>query len=160
MSSSNAARRNPWIVLAGAAVLIALAIGLLNGGADAAPVSSSGYGGGTTLPPGTVYCTQGEGYNQTACDPEIHDLSNKPRKPDKGKGFVVSFKTDSGGTYRVFAKRAKKTHKLADGVSGVATVKTGRVGKKLRAGKYTLGVKVTSNQKSKTLTKKLTIRKP
>jgi hypothetical protein len=147
-------------MLAGAAVLIALAIGLLNGGADAAPVSSSGYGdGGPTYPPGTRFCTVGEGYNARPCDGKVSDLSNKPRKPVKGKGFVVKFKSSSGGTYRVFAKKDKKTYELAEGVSGIATVETGKVGKKLRAGRYALSVKVTNNEKSDTASKKLTIRK-
>lgn len=158
--SSNAERRNPWIILAGAAVLVALAIGLLNGGADAAPVSATGYGGGGTTPPRPT-CTMGTGYAQTACDPSIADFKVKPAKPVKGKGFKVSFSTESGGQYSVFVSKGGFKKELASGVAGSAsTVTTKRIGKKVKAGRYRVGVTVTSNNKTKTVTRKLVVRKP
>jgi hypothetical protein len=155
--TSNPARRNPWILLAGAAVLVALAIGLLDGGADAAPVGATGYG---TSPPPVQTCTMGTGYNQTPCDPEISGLKNKPSRPVKGKGFVVSFETKSGGQYHVFVEKNGFKKGLANGVVGVGAVKTKRIGKGVKAGKYKLGVSIKSNDKTATAKRKLVVRKP
>jgi hypothetical protein len=107
-------RWNPWIALGGAAVLIALAVGLLTSGA--ASVSAQ-YG-----PPEP---------------PQITDFSIKPASPKKGKGFKATFKTGDVD-YRVYAidKVDNRFILVRGAANGTETTPT--IGKALKPGKYWL----------------------
>lgn len=147
-------QRNPWIVLAGAILVIALAVGLLQGGAGAAPVGSAGYGGGGDTGGGTgngqppASCGGG-GYGGVPCPSEVSNVSNAPSKPVKGKGFKVTFTSKSGGAYRVFVVRKGNKTILENGFTGAGKTTTQKVGKKLKAGKYSLRVRVQSSSRLK-----------
>ena len=148
---------NIWVALAGAALVIALAIGLLQGGADANQLAAAGYGGGGNTGNGnpSPRCNQG-GY-ATACPSNVSGVSNKPAKPKKGKGFKVSFKSKSGGGYNVVAIRKSKVTSLETGSTGAGKTTTKKVGKGLKAGKYELRVTVNTGQLPDVAKKKLTI---
>lgn len=155
---SNPPRRNPWIIAVGAAMLVALAVGLLNGGANAASVrGASGYGQPSGPP--VITCTMGSGYTQTACDPQVANLDVSPSKPVRGKGFVISFSTKSGGEYSVSVVKSGFKKALANGVAGVGKIKTKTIGKGVKAGTYKLRVSIKSNNKTASKQQKLVIRK-
>ena len=106
---------NPWIALGGVAVLLALAAGLLTGGAN--PVSAQ-YG-----PPEP---------------PPITDFSVKPKSPVKGKGFKATFKTPASVNYRVYVlDRIDNRFILVRGAAN-GTETTPTIGKRLKPGKYFL----------------------
>jgi hypothetical protein len=122
--------RNPSIALA----VTALGIGLMQGGASASPV-------------------------RAAASPSLSQVVVTPKSPAKGDGFKVSFKTKAGGTYEVFYSTGQSGDLLVSGKTKTGTITTAKLGKKLRAGKYTLGVRVTKGGKQKTITKPLVIKK-
>jgi len=126
-------RRTQWIALAGAALIIALAFALLQGQANARSVSSA------------------------AANPNVSALVVSPQKPIKGKGFKVSFKTTSGGQYTVFEATTTSGGPLVSGSTGAGKLTTKTIGKNLSAGTYTIGVDLTSNNKTKRITKKVVI---
>jgi hypothetical protein len=147
--SSLSFKRNRWVAIPGAAVFLALAVGMILAGGQL-PVAS-GYGAPPT-------CTV-TGYTQT-CNGKVEHVSATPKKPIAGKGFTVKFKTTSGGTYKITAKRQggkKKT--LTTGVAGIGSVSVKKLGKKLNAGKYNLKVTVTSNGASGSASHAVTIKK-
>jgi hypothetical protein len=153
-----ASKPNIWVALAGAALVIALAIGLLQGGADANQVGAAGYGGGGNTGNGnpSPRCNQG-GY-ATPCPSDVSAVSNKPAKPKKGKGFKVSFNSESGGVYSVVViKKKKKVTSLETGRTGAGKTTTKKVGKGLKAGKYELRVTVNTGQLPDVAKKKLEI---
>jgi hypothetical protein len=125
--------RNRSIALACAAAIAAA--GLTQTGAVASPVTSAATG------------------------PSLSHVDITPNQPTKGKGFKVSFKTKAGGTYEVFYSTGQSGDLLVDGPTKTGTITTAKLGKKLRAGKYTLGVRVTKSGKQKTVTKPLVIKK-
>ena len=94
-----------------------------------------------------------------AAGPSLSAVTISPSQPTKGKGFKVSFKTKAGGTYEVFYSTGQSGDLLTDGTTKTGTITTAKLGKKLRAGKYTLGVRVTKGGKQKTVTKPLVIKK-
>jgi hypothetical protein len=146
--STLSSKRNRWIAIPGAAVFLALAIGMILAGGQL-PVAS-GYGAAPT-------CTV-TGYTQT-CDGKAEHVSTTPKKPKAGKGFTVKFKTSSGGTYKITAKRAGAKQKtLTTGVAGIGSVSVTKLGKKLKAGKYNVKVTVTSNGKSGHASHSMTIK--
>lgn len=136
------AERNPWITRAGAAVFLALAIGLIVSVGN--PVRVLGYG----PPASTPTCG---GYHQI-CEAQVAGVRTAPRTPRAGKGFSVSFQTNSGGQYSIKARRkgASKSTKLSSGVTGAGAVTVKKLGKKLKRGEYklTVTVKSTSNSTS------------
>ncbi|HEX8084868.1 MAG TPA: hypothetical protein VF529_11320 [Solirubrobacteraceae bacterium] len=122
-----APRRNPWIALGGAAVLIALAVGLLTNGATTV---SAQYG--PPEPPG------------------ITGFKTKPAVAKAGKGFRASFTAQGPVDYRVYVidkidNRLILTRGKANGAETTETM-----GKKLKPGKYWLfvGRKSTANEKN------------
>jgi len=151
--STFGSKRNPWIALPGAAVFVALAVGLILAGGGSA---ASGYGGGSTGgPPCHVSAYV------TSCDGKVENLTTTPKKPIAGAGFSVNFTTPSGGDYKITAKRkhhAKKT--LSHGVVGTGNVSIEKLGKTLKADKYSLKVKVTNSGKTDVATRDLRIKKP
>jgi hypothetical protein len=124
--------RNRSIALACAAAIAAA--GLTQAGAVASPVTA-------------------------AATPSLSAVDITPDRPTKGKGFKVSFKTKAGGKYEVFYSTGQSGDLLVDGATKTGLNTTPRIGKKLRAGKYTLGVRVTKGGKQKTITKPLVIKK-
>jgi hypothetical protein len=94
-----------------------------------------------------------------AAAPSLSAVDISPNQPTKGKGFKVSFKTKAGGTYEVFYSTGQSGDLLVSGKTKTGTITTAKLGKKLRAGKYTLGVRVTKGGKQKTITKPLVIKK-
>lgn len=119
--------RNPWIALGGAAVLVALAIGLLTGGATTV---SAQYG-----PPEP---------------PSITELKTKPQVGKAGKGFKVSFTASGEVDYRVYVidKVDNRIILVRGAANGAETTPT--IGKKLKPGKYWLfaGRKSIENEKN------------
>lgn len=147
-STFNSERNRWWIAIPGAAVFLALAVGMILAGGEAP--AASGYAAPT--------CTT-SGYVQT-CDGKVESVSATPKKPRAGKGFTVRFTTSSGGTYKITAKRSGATRKtLSTGVAGKGVVKVKDLGKNLKAGRYTVKVAVTSNGKTGTDTHRMTIKK-
>jgi hypothetical protein len=166
MHGSNGLARskpNMWVALAGAALVIALALGLLLGGGASAQ-RQGGYGGGGETGNGNpVANCGGQGGYGAPCPAEVSDLSSDPAKPVRGKGFKVKFSSKSGGAYRVDVVRNSKTTPLEEGGTGAGKTSTKKVGKKLKAGKYRLRVKVVSGARgaaSDSAKKTLVIRKP
>ncbi len=159
-NGSAGTKPNIWVALAGVALVIALAVGLLSGGADARQsAASGGYGGGGNTGNGnpTARCSQG-GY-ATACPAQVSHLSNKPAEPKRGRGFKVSFKSKSGGAYSVVVIRKTKSVTLETGSTGTGETTTHKVGKSLKAGKYQLRVTVNTGSVPDVAKKSLTIRK-
>jgi hypothetical protein len=113
---SNAApRRNPWIALGGAAVLIALAVGLLTNGATTV---SAQYG-----PPEP---------------PPITNLTTKPQVAKVGKGFKVTFTAGGAINYRIYViDKIDNRIILARGAANGSET-TATIGRRLKAGKYWL----------------------
>ncbi len=106
-------RRNPWIALTGGAVLIALAIGLLTGGAKTV---SAQYG--PPEPPG------------------ITDFLVSSGTPKQGKGFKAQFRAAGPVNYRIYVidkidNRIILHRGAADGNESTPTM-----GKGLKPGKY------------------------
>src|SRR4051794_21006154 len=83
-------RGSTWIALAGAVVIVAIAVGLL-GSAGASTrggrPGGGGYGGGGCV---------SNGYGQP-CKPDVKKVSTTPAKPVQGQGFDANFNTASGG---------------------------------------------------------------
>jgi nitrous oxide reductase len=94
-----------------------------------------------------------------AAAPSVSNLVVAPKSPTKGKGFKVSFKTKAGGTYEVFYSTGQSGDLLVSGKTKTGTITTKRLGKKIHAGKITVGVRVTVGTKSKDATKPVTIKK-
>jgi hypothetical protein len=163
---SGLARSKPnlWVALAGAALVLALAIGLVvGGGANASQTSAAGYGGGgggngNGNPAAT--CGQGGYGGPELCPSQVSGISNKPAKPKKGRGFKVSFKSKSGGAYTAFVIRRQKQTILEAGGTGTGKTTTKKVGKDLKAGKYSLRVSISAAGPPDLVKKSLTIRKP
>ena len=106
-------RRNPWIALGGAAVLVALAVGLLTGGATTV---SAQYG-----PPEP---------------PPISDFLVSSGTPKQGKGFKAQFKAGGPINYRIYVidkidNRIILVRGAANGNESTPTI-----GKRLKPGKY------------------------
>jgi hypothetical protein len=129
-------RRTRSIALAaGASLLVVLTFALSHDRASAASASTAAAG------------------------PEISSLTIEPHSPIKGHGFVVSFLTLSGGTYTVFESTSSSGGAIYSGSTTGGPVTTKKLGKHLSAGKYTIGVDLTLNGKTKRITKKIVIRK-
>jgi hypothetical protein len=154
-------RVNVWIVLAGLLLLAALAFGLAQSGANAtAPVSAGGYGGANTgVGNGKAPCRQLQGGYQVLCPSQVSGVKSKPKTPTAGKGFKVGFDSKSGGAYKVSAVHKKKTTVLEQGATGAGHTTTKKVGKSLKAGKYTVVVTVTGGGKPETAKHGVTISK-
>jgi hypothetical protein len=139
------AKRNPWVAIAGAIVFLAIAVGLILG--SSATPNASGYGssGGTK---GGAPCKVG-GYTKS-CKGQVSNVAVNPKSPKAGAGFAVSFATQSGGKYTITAKKkkSKKATKLESGACGTGYVNRPGLGKKLKAGKYTVTVHVSNDKKS------------
>lgn len=133
-STTSSTPRNAWITRGGAALFLALAVGLL-----LSQGSSIGAGYGAPAPA----CA---GYHQV-CKAQVAGVATHPRVPKAGKGFAVSFTTSSGGKYVIAAKRkhAARSVVLSRGVAGTGALSVKRLGKKLHRGSYTLVVTVTTN---------------
>ena len=133
-------KSNRWFALSGGGLLLVLAVGLLLTASDARSVMQ-GYGGGFTC--------RVNAYNKS-CDPKVDDVTTSPKVPRARKGFAVNFSTTSGGEYLITAQRkaAKKKIKLADGVTAKGTFSIKKLGKRLKAGTYTVTVTITVNTKS------------
>jgi hypothetical protein len=140
--SSFSAQRNPWITRGGAAVFLALAIGLLVSAGG--PMRALGYG------PSTRPTTCG-GYHMI-CAAQVGSVSTAPRVPIAGRGFTVSFKTTSGGVYGITVQRrgAAKPTTLSSGAAGVGSMSIKKLGKRLKAGNYSLVVTISSSSNSTT----------
>ena len=138
-STFGTSKRNPWIVLSGAVVFLALAVGLILAVGGPSPATGYGSGGGSN---GGAPCKVG-GYTKS-CKGQVDNVTTTPAQPTAGDGFSVNFTTASGGKYKITAKRkhAKKTKKLASGVAGTGYVSVPKLGKKLKAGKYGLRVSI------------------
>jgi hypothetical protein len=165
MHGSNGVARskpNMWVALAGAALVLALALGLvLGGGANAQ--RQGGYGGGGNTGNGNPAANCGQGGYAAPCPADVSNLSNDPAKPVRGKGFKAKFTSKSGGAYQVAVIRNSKTKVLEFGTTGVGKTSTKLVGKKLKAGKYKLRVKIITDVRRGTPAvekKTLVIRKP
>lgn len=140
-------QRNPLVTRTGAAVFLALALGLL---LLQGPGRALGYG---TTPPA---CT---GYH-VVCKAQVSGLRTVPISPRVGAGFTASFKTTSGGEYTLKAvRKGARTKLLSHGVIGSGSVSLKRLGKKLNSGKYTLVVSIKSGQTTDRDTQAITIRK-
>jgi hypothetical protein len=131
-NASTRPRRTRSIVVACATVLVAA--GLTQSGAGASPV-------------------------RAAAAPSLSHVTVTPKHPVKGKGFKVSFHTAAGGQYEVFYSTGQMGDLLVGGETKDGPITTAKLGKKLRAGKYTVGVRVTVGSDSKTVTKPLVIKK-
>ena len=106
-------RRNPWIALGGAAVLIALAVGLLTGGARTV---SAQYG-----PPEP---------------PPITDFLVSSGTPKQGKGFKAQFKAGGAIEYRIYViDKIDNRFILVRGAAN-GNESTPTIGKSLKPGKY------------------------
>ena len=125
-------RWNPWIALGGAAVLVALAIGLVSGGgASAAPVSTFGLYG----PPEP---------------PAITDLTVKPLAPKKGKGFRATFTAAGPVKYRLYVlDRIDNRYILIHRRDANGKTTTPRIGKRVPAGSYELYAGRLSSEKGR-----------
>ena len=156
---SERSRTRRWTALAGAMIIGALAIGMLQSGANASPpAGASGYGSPTGN--GKAPCRKSTGgYNTVPCPSDVSSVSTSPAKPAAGKGFKVSFKSKSGGAYAVTATRNGKKTALESGATGTGKTTTKKVGKGLKAGKYELKVTVDSGNKSDSAKETLKIRK-
>lgn len=128
--ASSRSLRNPWIALA----LTALGIGFMQADANGAPASA-------------------------AAAPSLSKVTIAPEQPTKGDGFKVSFKSSAGGKYEIFYSTGQSGDLLIDGATKNGTFTTKKLGKKMRAGKYTLGVRITESGKQKQVLKKLVIKK-
>ena len=114
-------RWNPWIALGGAAVLVALAVGLLaGGGANAASETTFGQYGDPNEPA------------------PITNLSYKPTRPVKGKGFKVTFSVAGQVTYRLYAEDLIGNRWILDRGTANGTKTTATIGKRLKAGQFDL----------------------
>ena len=145
-------RRTRTNRLAGGLVFGALGAGLLLGGA-AAP-SSGGYG--PTEPP---RCGVG-GYS-LPCAADVSNVGTDPNKPRAGKGFDVRFTTDTGGSYRISAKRLSngKRTKLGTGVAGTGNIEVKNLGKSLKAGRYVLRVRIENGDQTDNARNALRVRR-
>jgi hypothetical protein len=94
-----------------------------------------------------------------AAAPKVSNVVIAPKSPSQGDGFKVSFKTAAGGSWVVFYSTGQSGGPLAQGKTKDGTIKTKKVGKGLRHGKYTIGVRVTVGTKSKDVLTKVTIKK-
>jgi hypothetical protein len=113
----------------------------------------------TALGVGFVQSDAGATVVRAAAAPKVSNVAIAPTKPSQGEGFKVSFKTAAGGSYVVFYSTGQSGGALVEGKTKDGTIKTRRIGKDLRHGKYTIGVRVTVGKKSKDATKTLTIKK-
>jgi hypothetical protein len=129
--ASDRSWRNPWIALA----LTALGVGFMQGGANASPVGAA------------------------AAKPSLSDVSITPKSPTKGEGFKVSFTTKAGGQYVVFYSTGRSGGPLVEGKTKTGTITKRKLGKELRQGTYTIGVRVTVGSKTKEKLTKVTIKK-
>lgn len=154
-------RLNVWIALPGLLLLGALAFGLLQSGAGAvAPLAAGSYQQpGTGSGNGKVACHQLQGGYQVPCPADASSVSTKPKSPTAGKGFKVSFQSKSGGGYSVIAIHKKKKTTLESGATGAGKTTTKTVGKKLKAGSYTIQVTVTAAGKPDKAKHSITISK-
>jgi hypothetical protein len=158
-TGSERSRARRWTALAGALIIGALAIGMLQTGANASPsAGASGYGPQTGN--GKSPCRKSTGgYHTVPCPSDVSSVSESPAKPAAGRGFKVSFKSKSGGAYAVTATRNGKKTALESGATGTGKTTTNKVGTGLKAGKYQLKVTVKSGSKSDSATDTLKIRK-
>lgn len=146
------ARARTWVALAGLLLLGTLAIGFLGAGANASPpAGAAGYsgGGGSTggNGNGNAPCRKSTGgYQSVPCPSQVTSIVVKPATPRAGKGFKVTFKSKSGGAYKVVAKRKGKTTELESGATGAGKTTTKKVGEDLKAGKYKIVVSVDSGR--------------
>jgi hypothetical protein len=113
----------------------------------------------TALGVGFVQSDAGATVVRAAAAPKVSNVSIAPKSPSQGDGFKVSFDTKAGGQYVVFYSTGQSGGPLAQGKTKTGTIKTKRIGKDLRHGKYTIGVRVTVGTKSKDVTKTLVIKK-
>src|SRR3954454_13469650 len=94
-----------------------------------------------------------------AAAPSLSNVSVTPDNPHKGHGFKVSFKTKAGGNYEIYYSTGQSGDLLKPAKTVTGRIPTKRRGKKIHAGKIMAGVRVTVKDKSKTVTKPVTIRK-
>ena len=120
-NASSRPKWNPWIALGGAAVLVALAFGLLaGGGADAAPVKTFGLYGPPEPPP-------------------ISNLTVKPLAPKRGKGFKATFTAGGPIKYRLYVlDKIDNRYILIHRKDANGTTTTPRIGKRIPPGQYEL----------------------
>jgi hypothetical protein len=90
--------------------------------------------------------------------PHISALTVIPRSPIEGRDFQVSFKTATGGSYVVFEATENNGGPIHSGSTGAGKHTTMKLGRHLRAGRYTIGVDLTLNNKTKRVTTKITIK--
>lgn len=128
------AGRNPWITRVAVGVFLALAVGMI-----------LWQGPGRALGYGAPAPTQCGGYH-TVCQAQVASVNTNPNVPTAGKGFTVGFTTNSGGKYVIKSRRsgATKSVTLSSGVAGTGRITVRHLGKKLRAGAYTVSVTVAS----------------
>jgi hypothetical protein len=129
-SASTRSWRNPWIALA----LTALGVGFVQSDAGATVV-------------------------RAAAAPKVSNVVIAPKSPSQGDGFKVSFDTKAGGQYVVFYSTGQSGGPLVEGKTKNGTIKTKKIGKDLRHGKYTIGVRVTVGTKTKDVLTKVTVKK-
>lgn len=106
-------RRNPWIAFGGAAVLVALAVGLLTGGATTV---SAQYG-----PPEP---------------PPITDFLVSSGTPKQGKGFKAQFKAGGPIDYRIYVIDKIDNRLILVRGAANGNESTPTIGRKLKPGKY------------------------
>jgi hypothetical protein len=108
---------------------------------------------------GLVQSDAGASKVTAAAAPKATNVKITPKSPSKGDGFKVSFDTKAGGQYVVFYSTGQSGGPLVEGKTKDGTIKTKKLGKKLHAGTYTIGVRVTFGKKTGDVLKKLTIKK-
>lgn len=131
-NASSRPRFNPLIALGGAAVLIALAFGLLaGGGADAAPVKTFGLSG----PPEP---------------PAITGLTVKPLAPKRGRGFKATFTAAGPVKYRLYVlDKIDNRYILIHRKDANGKTTTPTIGKRIPPGQYELFAGRLSSEKGR-----------
>jgi hypothetical protein len=94
-----------------------------------------------------------------AAKPSASNLEVTPKSPRKGEGFKVSFKTKAGAKWEIFYATPASADVLARGNTKTGTITRKGLGKKIHAGKITVGVRVFIGENAKFVRKAVTIRK-
>jgi hypothetical protein len=94
-----------------------------------------------------------------AASPSASNLVVTPKAPHKGDGFKVSFKTKEGAKWEIFYSTPNSADVLAHGNTKTGTITRKGLGKKIHAGKITVGVRVFIGEKAKFLRQPVTIKK-
>jgi hypothetical protein len=113
----------------------------------------------TALGVGFVQSDAGATVVRAAAAPKVSNVVIAPKSPSQGDGFKVSFDTKAGGQYVVFYSTGQSGGPLVEGKTKNGTIKTKKIGKDLRHGKYTIGVRVTVGTKTKDVLTKVTVKK-